>query len=99
VVASKPARRSAKPETPARPQKIAKNKRLPATMVTAAGQIAASKKTNAKDKQLSTKQKARSEKGREKAVELAKRLEEKVKGREERKVRTAKDMRAVHDLG
>lgn len=85
---SKPPRRSAKPETPARPQKIAKNKRLPATMVTSQGTIAPSKKTNAKDKQKSSKQKQRSEKGIEKAVELAKRLEEKVKGREERKVCT-----------
>ena len=35
---------------------------------------------------MSKKQKARSEKGRERAVELSGRLEEKVKGREERKV-------------
>jgi hypothetical protein len=36
---------------------------------------------------MSKKQKARSEKGRERAVELSTKLEEKVKGREERKVR------------
>lgn len=84
---TQPSRRSTKlAGEPARPQKIAKNKRLPATMITPAGTIAPSKKSNAKDRQESKKQKARSEKGREKAVELAKRLEEKVKGREERKV-------------
>lgn len=55
-------------------------------MITPAGSIAQSKKTHAKDKQASKKQKARMEKGKERAVELAGRLEEKVKGREERKV-------------
>jgi hypothetical protein len=55
-------------------------------MITPAGSVQPSTKSRAKDKQMSKKQKARSEKGRERAVELSGRLEEKVKGREERKV-------------
>ncbi|KAI9631992.1 uncharacterized protein MKK02DRAFT_30954 [Dioszegia hungarica] len=84
---AKPNRRAQPAGVPSQPAKIAKNKRLPATMVTPTGSIQPSKKANAKDKQASKKQKARREEGKEKAVELAKRLEEKVKGREERKAK------------
>ena len=60
-------------------------------MVTPAGTVQAPKtkgagKAKGSGKQMSKKQKGRSEKGRERAVELSTKLEEKVKGREERKV-------------
>jgi hypothetical protein len=65
------------------PAKLAKNKRLPATMITPAGQIEASKK---KGKQESSKKKKRTEKGKERALELSQKLESKVRDREDKKV-------------
>lgn len=54
-------------------------------MITARGTVQPSQKKKGKEK--SRKQKARADKGREKAVERSAVLSEKVKGREERKVR------------
>jgi hypothetical protein len=53
-------------------------------MITPSGSVEPSKKKG--NIAPSKKQKARADKGRERAVELSGRLEEKVKGREERKV-------------
>jgi len=60
-----------------------KNKRLPATMITPGGQVD-SKKKGAKP--VGKKQRKRLEEGKEKALERSGKLDEKVKGREERKV-------------
>ena len=53
-------------------------------MITPAGHVDAKKKGG---KQVGRKQKKRSEEGKEKAVERSGKLEERVKGREDRKVR------------
>lgn len=66
------------------PAKLAKNKRLPATMITPAGSVDSKKKGG---KRVGKKQRKRTEEGKEKALERSGKLEEKVKGREERKVR------------
>ena len=65
------------------PAKLAKNKRLPATMVTPAGHVDVKKKGG---KQVGKKQRKRLEEGKEKAVERSGKTEERVKGREDRKV-------------
>ncbi|KAK4689004.1 hypothetical protein P7C73_g1105, partial [Tremellales sp. Uapishka_1] len=65
--------------------KLAKNKRLPATMITPSGQIESSKKK--KDQGKSKKQKQRNEKGRERAVELAEKLGRKAKENEDKKAK------------
>jgi hypothetical protein len=70
---------------PVNPSKLAANKRLPATMVLPGGVVQPSTK-NKKGKQLSKKQKARVDKGRDKAVERSGVLAEKERQREERKV-------------
>lgn len=75
--------------TTALPAKLAKNKRLPATMITPAGQVDGKKKGG---KQVGKKQRKRSEEGKEKAVERSGKLEERVKGREDRKVSLWKHM-------
>lgn len=64
--------------------KLAKNKRLPATMInSSSGSVDASKK---KKKSASRKQNKRLEEGKEKALERSSKLEERVREREERKV-------------
>ena len=71
------------------PAKLAKNKRLPATMITPSGTVDTSKKKNQPRKangQVSKKQRKRLEMGKEKALERSIKLDEKVKGREVRKV-------------
>lgn len=55
-------------------------------MITPSGQVQPSHKPKGNNKALSKKQKARVEEGKEKAVERAAALAEKVRGREERKV-------------
>lgn len=65
--------------------KLAKNKRLPATMITPGGHIEQSKK-NKKGRAESSKKKKRSEIGKEKALERLERLQTKVGKDEERKV-------------
>jgi len=67
------------------PAKLAKNKRLPATMITPTGKIETSKKK----KQESSKKKKRSEASKEKALERIERLDAKVQRREERQVSTS----------
>ncbi|WWC88572.1 uncharacterized protein L201_003484 [Kwoniella dendrophila CBS 6074] len=79
---------------PVQPAKIAKNSRLPATMVTPSGQIQKSQKKNNKNKQISKKQKARSEKGKERAVELSEKLGNRVKEREEKKAKRQRAKKA-----
>ena len=65
--------------------KLAKNKRLPATMITPSGQVAPSQKKTSKG-EISRKKRKRVEEGKEKAVERSGKLDEKVKSREEKKV-------------
>ncbi|ODN81681.1 hypothetical protein L202_02078 [Cryptococcus amylolentus CBS 6039] len=78
----------------AQPAKLLKNARLPATMITAAGSIQASQKNKANKGQVSKKKKARTEKGKDRAVELSSRLEEKVRGREDRKAKRQRAKKA-----
>ncbi|KAL1407692.1 hypothetical protein Q8F55_007125 [Vanrija albida] len=66
--------------------KLAKNKRLPATMITPGGHIEQSKK-NKKVRGDSSKKKKRSEVGKEKALERLERLQTKVSKDEERKAK------------
>ena len=73
------------PANPVNPAKLAKNKRLPATMITPQGQVAPSKKSG--KAAPSKKKKRRIEEGKEKALERSGKLEEKVKSREEKRVR------------
>lgn len=70
---------------PAQTSKLARNKRLPVTMITPSGTVEPSKKKG-KGAQVSRKKKVRAEKGRERAVEVEGRLEVKVREREDRKV-------------
>ena len=70
---------------PAKPSTLAKNKRLPATMITPSGAIEPTKKKG-KAGQVSRKKKVRAEKGRERAIEVERRTEMRVREREERKV-------------
>ncbi|WVF69193.1 hypothetical protein IAT40_003968 [Kwoniella sp. CBS 6097] len=81
---------------PAQPSKLAKNPRLPATMITPAGQIQASQKVNAKSNkgQISRKKKMKSEKGRERALELSEKLENQVRLREEKKAKRQRAKKA-----
>ncbi|WWD04873.1 hypothetical protein V865_002944 [Kwoniella europaea PYCC6329] len=80
---------------PVQPSKIAKNSRLPATMVNpSSGQIQKSQKKNSKNKQVSKKQKARNEKGKERAIELSEKLGNKVKEREEKKAKRQRAKKA-----
>nr|ODN99902.1 hypothetical protein L204_02343 [Cryptococcus depauperatus CBS 7855] len=78
---------------PVNPTKLAKNPRLPATMITSGGQVQPSQK-NKKNSQMSKKKRAKLEKGREKAVELSSKLEVKMKEREGRKEKRQKAKRA-----
>ncbi|WWD18458.1 hypothetical protein CI109_102910 [Kwoniella shandongensis] len=80
--------------TPALPAKIAKNTRLPATMITPSGSVQASLKNKAHKGQISKKKKARIEKGKERAVELSGKLETKVKEREEKKAKRQRAKKA-----
>ncbi|WVW84674.1 hypothetical protein I302_106708 [Kwoniella bestiolae CBS 10118] len=82
------------PGIPVQPSKIAKNSRLPATMVNSGGQIQKSQKKGSKNKQISKKQKARNEKGKERAVELSEKLGNKVKEREEKKAKRQRAKKA-----
>ena len=84
---------SASASSSALPSKLAKNKKLPATMITSQGSIAPSKRnapTNTKRKGgaggMSKKKRKRNEEGKERAVEREGKLEEKVRSREDRKV-------------
>ncbi|WWC62591.1 uncharacterized protein I303_105188 [Kwoniella dejecticola CBS 10117] len=79
---------------PVQPSKIAKNARLPATMINPSGQVAKSQKKHSKNKQVSKKQKARSEKGKERAVELSEKLGNRVKEREEKKAKRQRAKKA-----
>ncbi|KAK6908186.1 hypothetical protein L486_07566 [Kwoniella mangroviensis CBS 10435] len=79
---------------PVQPSKIAKNARLPATMINPAGQIQKSQKKHSKNKQVSKKQKARNEKGKERAIELSEKLGNKVKEREEKKAKRQRAKKA-----
>nr|XP_019012764.1 uncharacterized protein I206_02259 [Kwoniella pini CBS 10737]OCF51545.1 hypothetical protein I206_02259 [Kwoniella pini CBS 10737] len=79
---------------PVQPSKIAKNSRLPATMVNPSGEITKSQKKNSKNKQISKKQKARSDKGKERAVELSEKLGNRVKEREEKKAKRQRAKKA-----
>ncbi|WVQ96692.1 hypothetical protein IAU59_003798 [Kwoniella sp. CBS 9459] len=81
---------------PAQPSKLAKNPRLPATMITPAGHIQASQKANAKSNkgQVSRKKKMKSEKGRERALELSEKLENQVRLREEKKAKRQRAKKA-----
>lgn len=65
--------------------KLAKNKRLPATMITPGGKIEVSKKVG-KGRVASKKKKAKSEAAKEKALERMEQLQVKVKATEDRKV-------------
>ncbi|RSH76599.1 uncharacterized protein EHS24_005484 [Apiotrichum porosum] len=65
--------------------KLAKNKRLPATMITPAGKIEVSKKI--KSNGDSSKKKKRSEAGKEKALERMERLQVKVQHSEDKKAK------------
>ncbi|WRT67768.1 uncharacterized protein IL334_004741 [Kwoniella shivajii] len=77
---------------PVQPAKIAKNTRLPATMVTSSGTIQpSSKKSN---KQITKKKRIKSEKGKERAVELSEKLGNKVKEREEKKAKRQRAKKA-----
>jgi hypothetical protein len=71
------------------PSKLAKNKRLPATMITPAGKIETSKKMKT-GKHESSKKKKRSEAGKEKALERMERMDVKVKRGEEKQVSRAR---------
>ncbi|WVQ65776.1 uncharacterized protein L199_003954 [Kwoniella botswanensis] len=79
---------------PVQPSKIAKNARLPATMINPSGQVQKSQKKNSKNKQVSKKQKARNEKGKERAIELSEKLGNKVKEREEKKAKRQRAKKA-----
>lgn len=65
--------------------KLAKNKRLPATMITPGGKIEASKKVG-KGRTASKKKKAKSESAKEKALERMEQHQVKIKASEDRKV-------------
>ncbi|KAK8858565.1 hypothetical protein IAR55_002794 [Kwoniella newhampshirensis] len=80
--------------TPALPAKLAKNTRLPATMITPSGAVQPSQKHKAHKGQVSKKKKARIEKGKERAVELSGKLETKVKEREEKKAKRQRAKKA-----
>ncbi|WVR06335.1 hypothetical protein IAU60_003366 [Kwoniella sp. DSM 27419] len=76
------------------PAKLAKNSRLPATMITPSGSIQPSQKSKANRGQVSKKKKQRTEKGKERAVELSEKLESKVREREEKKARRQRAKKA-----
>lgn len=74
--------------------KLAKNKRLPATMITPGGKVEVSKKVG-KGRGGSKKKKAKDEAAKEKALERMEMLQVKVKQVEERKVSCRVWLRSV----
>ncbi|KIR29836.1 hypothetical protein I307_01163 [Cryptococcus deuterogattii 99/473] len=79
---------------PVQPSKLAKNPRLPATMITPSGSIQTSQKNKSHKGQISKKKRAKLEKGREKAAELSGKLEVKVREREDRKAKRQRAKKA-----
>lgn len=77
---SRPGQESLVPAT-----KLARNRRLPATMITPGGKVETSKK---KTKAVTKGKKKRSDASKEKALERMEKIETRVRGREEKKVST-----------
>lgn len=69
-------------------EKLKKNRRLPATMITPSGGIETSKKKGAKQVRGKGKRKS-SDQAKEKALERMEKLETKVRARDEKQVRTS----------